>query len=119
MLPVYGRLSPPMGEVTLGGAVAMDMRQARFQARFDGKTLTRRGFTHDLAVEVTVNVPCVNAACRGLPYDKPVMALLSQAEEGWELNLGPCADPMIEYPSPAERHRLRDCARGRCEETFN
>ncbi len=119
MLPVYGRLSPPLGAIELGGVVALDMRQARFRSVFDGKALTRRGFTHDLEAEVTVNVPCVNSACIGLPYGTPVMMLLTQAGEGWELNLGPCADPMIEYPSPAERHRLRDCARGRCAETFD
>ncbi len=119
MLPVYGRLSPPLGEVTLGGVVALDMREARFKSSFDGMALTRRGFTHNLEAEVTVNVPCVSADCGDLPYGKPVMMLLTAVGDGWELNLGPCIDPMIEYPSPAERHRLRDCARGRCAETFD
>ncbi|MDJ0825201.1 MAG: hypothetical protein QNJ16_06840 [Rhodobacter sp.] len=119
MLPVYGRFSRPLGPVELGGVVAMDMREARFSARFEGRALTKRGFTHRMQAEVEVDVPCIDAACADLPYGKPVMALLTETAAGWELNLGPCVDPLIEYPSPAERHRMRDCLRGRCADEGN
>lgn len=109
---LYGEMT--FDEAELPAGVSMDQFRAPdpISARFEGKGLTRAGFTNDYVSDVTLQIGCAGPWCGSARSGVDAVYFVAATDPPVTMQAGPCGGMIFEEPSDAVLEMLTTCMQG-------
>ncbi|PJI93095.1 hypothetical protein BC777_1963 [Yoonia maricola] len=109
---LYGRLT--FDEADLPAGVSMDQSRepGPIAARFEGKGLTRQGFTNDYYSDVTLQIGCAGPWCGSARSGIDAVYFVEATDPPVTMRAGACGGMIFEEPSDAVLEMLTSCMQG-------
>lgn len=104
-------LEPVQRGLDADGAIDLPEPPPPVTARFEGRSLTTRGFVPSAIDTVTLRTICVTGSCGTLQPGENLLFFAREAAGGWELELSPCGSVFAD-PSRKVLRALAACLRG-------
>lgn len=110
---LYGQLSYDESDVPV-----RDLAQQRagdpppIAARFEGKGLTRQGFTNDYVSDVRLQIGCASVWCGSARSGVDAVYFVRADDPPVTMTATPCGDMIFEEPSQATLDMLTSCMQG-------
>lgn len=84
-------------------------------ARLEGRALSKTGFDHEFARDVTLEVLCFGPWCGGATPGETLLGFIRKDDDGYTLSVDPCGS--LTFPDPDQKvlDKVAACFRdGRC-----
>jgi hypothetical protein len=109
---VYGQMT--FDEDALPAGVSMNQTRAPdpIPARFDGKGLSRSGFTNNYIGDVLLQVGCAGSWCGSARSGADIVAFVASSDQPVTLQADPCGGMIFENPPQAVLDMLTSCMQG-------
>ncbi|MEO0904437.1 MAG: hypothetical protein AAFX89_06665 [Pseudomonadota bacterium] len=109
---LYGKLTFDEAELPSGVSINQSRDPAPIAARFEGKGLTRQGFTSDYYSDVTLQVTCAGPWCGSARSGIDAVYFVEATDPPVTMRAGACGGLIFEEPSDAILNMLTSCMQG-------
>lgn len=109
---LYGELTFDEADLPEGVSMNQFREPDPIAARFEGKGLTREGFTNDYYSDVTLQVGCAGPWCGSARSGVDAIYFVAATDPPVTMQAGPCGGMIFEEPSDAVLEMLTSCMQG-------